>query len=218
MFVGHYATAVAAKGIDRRLPLWALFVAVQVLDVAWGSFILTGVEHVRIIPGFTESNSLDLYDMPWSHSLAAAACWAIAAGIVWTALRARGPEIGPPLILALAVFSHWPLDWLVHPPDLQVYPGGADRYGLGLWNHFAVEVAVEAAMFVAATVIYFRATRARTGAGHWAVPALGVLLMAGQLSQKLGPPPPSPAAMGATALVGFALFAGLAAWADRKRA
>jgi hypothetical protein len=217
MFVGHYATAVATKALDRRLPLWALFLAVQLLDVAWGALVVAGVEHVRIVPGFTESNALDLYDFPWSHSLAAAAAWALGAGILWTALRARGPEIGPPILIALAVFAHWGLDWLVHPPDLRLYPGGADAYGLGLWNHFAVETGIEAAMYVVATALYFRATRPRTGAGRWAVPALGVLLMGAQLSQKFGPPPPSALAIGATALAGFALFAALAAWAERKR-
>jgi hypothetical protein len=33
MFVGHYGVSFAAKSVDRRVPLWVLFVAVQLLDV-----------------------------------------------------------------------------------------------------------------------------------------------------------------------------------------
>ena len=56
------------------------FVAVQAVDVLWAVFILGGVEHARIVPGFTESNALDLYDMPYTHSLIATFVWALLAG------------------------------------------------------------------------------------------------------------------------------------------
>lgn len=46
-----------------------LFVAALAVDAIWGVFVLTGVEHARMVPGFTSSNSLDLYDMPYSHGL-----------------------------------------------------------------------------------------------------------------------------------------------------
>jgi hypothetical protein len=32
MFVGHYSVAFAAKSEKNRIPLWVLFVAVQLLD------------------------------------------------------------------------------------------------------------------------------------------------------------------------------------------
>jgi hypothetical protein len=212
MFLGHYATAVAVKAADRRLPLGALFIAVQLLDVAWAALITAGVEKVRIVPGFTESNPLDLYYYPYSHSLAAAGAWALGAGLLWMITRRPGPA----LLVGLAVFTHWPLDWLVHTPDLPLYDD-AGKVGLGLWNHFAVAVAIEIAMYVLATVYYFRVTRAQTPTGRWLVPVIGALLLGVQLSQKISPPPPSIAAMGATILGGFLLFAGLAHWADRKR-
>jgi hypothetical protein len=31
------------------IPLWALFIATQAVDVLWGVFVLTGVEHARIV-------------------------------------------------------------------------------------------------------------------------------------------------------------------------
>jgi len=41
------------------------------------------------------------------------------------------------------VVSHWVLDWVSHVPDMPLYPGGAWRVGLGLWNWPAVTIGVE---------------------------------------------------------------------------
>ncbi len=60
MFVGHYGVSFAAKRGDRSIPLWTLFVAVQLLDVFWSLFVFFGVEKVRIVPGITASNPFDL--------------------------------------------------------------------------------------------------------------------------------------------------------------
>lgn len=48
MFVGHYSVSFAAKRVAPSLPLWVLFLAVQLLDVAWSVLVLAGVEKVRI--------------------------------------------------------------------------------------------------------------------------------------------------------------------------
>lgn len=61
MFVGHYGVSYAAKKLEPQLPLWLLFIAVHWLDVVWAPLILLGVEKVRIVPGFTATNPLDLY-------------------------------------------------------------------------------------------------------------------------------------------------------------
>jgi hypothetical protein len=67
MFVGHYGPALAAKALKQSIPLWTLFLAVQLLDVFWSIFVLLGIEKVRIVPGITATNPLDLYYMP-SHT------------------------------------------------------------------------------------------------------------------------------------------------------
>ncbi len=72
MFVGHYGVSFAAKRGEKTIPLWTLFIAVHLLDVFWGAFVLLGIEKVRIVPGITASNPLDLYYMPYTHSLVAA--------------------------------------------------------------------------------------------------------------------------------------------------
>jgi hypothetical protein len=68
MFVGHYGASFAAKKADDSIPLWVLFLAVQLLDVVWAPLVLLGIEKVRIVPGFTATNPLDLYYMPYTAS------------------------------------------------------------------------------------------------------------------------------------------------------
>src|SRR6266550_3171169 len=69
MFVGHYGVAFAVKTPRNKIPLWVLFVAVQLLDFLWAPFVLLGIEKVRFVPGITATNALDLYYMPYTHSL-----------------------------------------------------------------------------------------------------------------------------------------------------
>ena len=60
MFVGHYGPSFAGKAIEKSIPLWVLFLAVQLLDVFWSILVLLGIEKVRIVPGITKTNPLDL--------------------------------------------------------------------------------------------------------------------------------------------------------------
>lgn len=159
MFVGHYGPALAGKTIAKSVPLWAFFLAVQFVDVLWGIFIANGIEHVRIVPGFTEANPLDLYDMPITHSLPGALGWSVLAGLAWMVLAPRQKRAGA-LAIGLAVFSHWLLDLVVHVPDLELWPGGM-RVGFGLWNNYPVALAVEFGVLLGGFVLYLRMTEAK---------------------------------------------------------
>jgi hypothetical protein len=53
MFVGHYGPALVGAAAKKTIPLWVLFLAVQLLDVFWSIFVLLGIEKVRIVPGIT---------------------------------------------------------------------------------------------------------------------------------------------------------------------
>ena len=79
MFIGRCGPTFAIKAIRPEIPLSLLFIAVQLVDVAWAVLVLLGMEKVRIVPGITASNPLDLYYMPYTHSLVAAVLWAMAA-------------------------------------------------------------------------------------------------------------------------------------------
>ena len=52
MFVGHYNVALAAKTEHNKIPLWVLFVAVQLLDYIWATLVLLGIEKLRVITIF----------------------------------------------------------------------------------------------------------------------------------------------------------------------
>src|SRR6267142_6892800 len=132
MFVGHYGVSFAAKKAEPGVPLWVLFIAVQLLDVLWAPFVLLGIEKVRIVPGITASNPLDLYYMPYTHSLVAALAWSLIGLIVYKAFS-RHDGWAAAAIVGAAVFSHWVLDLIVHRPDLPLYDNTM-KIGLGLWN------------------------------------------------------------------------------------
>jgi len=217
MFVGHYAVSCAGKSLARSVPLWHLFIAVQFLDILWALFVLTGVEHVRIVPGITAASPLDLYHIPYTHSLVGALFWAVACGVAYHAWRGRqaGPRAG--LVVGAAVFSHWLLDLLVHRPDLPLV-GDRFKVGLGLWNYPAVALALEAAVLVGGLLLYLRATRpaARSGVFPFLLFGAGLVLM--QALSFFGPPPGSPSALAGTGLVAYGVLAGVAARLERKQA
>jgi hypothetical protein len=213
MFVGHYGPSFLAKRADQTVPLWVLFLAVQLLDVLWGVFVLLGIEKVRIVPGFTETNALDLYFMPYTHSLPGALGWAVVAGVAY-ALVARAPRGG--LLVGAAVFSHWPLDLIVHRPDLALWDDAA-KVGLSLWDHRLLTLGLESALVLGCLAGYMMRSRALTRAARYAIPVFVCVALAAQAGMAFGPPPSSPAAMAVTALVAYAALAGVIAWLETSR-
>src|SRR5467141_1601468 len=193
MFVGHYGVSFAAKKADPAIPLWVLFIAVQLLDVLWAPFVLLGIEKVRIVPGITASNPLDLYYMPYTHSLLAALLWSLAGYVAYRSIRGFGASRRAALLVAAAVFSHWVLDLIVHRPDLPLYDDTL-KMGLGLWNYPAVAFLLEAALFLGGVWIYFQSTTPVTKAGRYAAIVFGVALCLFQAAVFFGPPAPSPQA------------------------
>ena len=208
MFVGHYGVSFAVKRADPRIPLWVLFIAVQLVDVFWSIFVLAGIEKVRIVPGFTASNPLDLYYMPYTHSLAGALGWSVAAFLVYR-FFARGDNRAATWI-AIAVFSHWLLDLLVHRPDLSLYDDTM-KMGFGLWDYPMIELPLEAAVLFGGIWLYVRTAPSKR-APMW---IFGAVLLAVQLYTFFGPLPTSAAGAAWSALAGYAVFATVAARLER---
>src|SRR5574338_1301167 len=140
MFVGHYAAAFAAKAVEPKAPMWTLAAGCQLIDIGWSSFIMAGIEHARVDPALPGS-TLVLYDMPWTHSLAAAVAWSVAAALL-VKLLLRLPNLAS-LIVGLTVFSHWLLDLWVHRPDLELWPGSGEKVGFAFWDMPVPEQATE---------------------------------------------------------------------------
>jgi hypothetical protein len=206
MFVGHYGVSFAARRVAPSIPLWVLFIAVQLLDVIWAPFILLGIEKMRIVPGITASNPFDLYYMPYTHSLLAALLWSAGAFLAYRLFARRGTAGKAALVVALAVLSHWILDFLVHRPDLPLYDDTA-KVGLGLWNIPAVAFGLEAALLFGGMWLYFG-----TGlVSRLRMVLFGLVMLAIQAYVFFGPPPVSAEAAAWTALAAYAVFAAVVA-------
>jgi len=209
LFVGHYSASFAGRAAEKRLPLWLLFLAVQWIDVMWSIFVLLGIEKVRIVPHFTASNDLDLYYMPYTHSLLGVLCWsALAYAFCQLVPRLRGARTG--LIVAGAVFSHWVLDLIVHRRDLALYDS-VGKMGFGLWDYRALAFALEmAVLFGGVALLYQNWTHKAWLAGF------AIFLAAVQVfGTFFFPPPVSDHAMAMTAFGLYAVLTLLAWWVER---
>lgn len=213
MFIGHFAPALVAATRPRAAGLGTLFVAAQLVDIGFAALLIPGIEAMRIVPGITAMNPMDLYHMPYTHSLLGALLWgAILGALAWIATRRRAAAIGA----ALVVVSHWLLDLLVHIPDLTLF-GAPPKLGLGLWNHPLIEMPLEIALTGGALLYY--AARTRAPSGHKRLWVLVALLALVQAIDWFGPKDPAYSlAIPATMLFAYALLASTAWWAGRDRA
>ena len=154
MFIGHFAPALAAATHKDAPSLPILFIGAQLVDWAFFGLLLTGTEKMRVSPGISVMNPMDLYHMPYTHSLLGSAVFgALFAALIWIASRNRTAA----LIGFVVVVSHWLLDLLVHVPDLTI-TGQPPKLGLGLWNYPMIEMPLEIAITISALWLYARAT------------------------------------------------------------
>jgi hypothetical protein len=215
MFIGHYGVSFAAKAAKPALPLWLLFVAVQLVDVFWAIFVLLGIEKVRIVPGITATNPLDLYYMPYTHGLVTSLIWALAAMVIVRAMPGMR-RWGSAAVVGIAVFSHWLLDLAVHRHDLPLY-GNAHKVGLGLWNYPVIAFALELLLLGGGMYLYARKTRAISRRGVYGLVLFAVLMAGVQVMVFFGSPPKSDTEVAVSALVFYFLFAAMAWWLERGR-
>ncbi|HEX9069659.1 MAG TPA: hypothetical protein VF807_12885 [Ktedonobacterales bacterium] len=173
MFSGHFGVAAGIKAIDvltgrapraeteaRRpdVPLWALMLSTQLLDVFFALLLIPKVESFGGATGYGQGWIHAYY----SHSLVGALLIALAAGAL--ASRWWGRHGG--LLVGGTVFSHWLLDLIVHRPDLPLLPGNLGNLpflGFGLWNAPAISIALEATLVVGGAALYLASAIARTG-------------------------------------------------------
>ena len=211
MFIGHFAPAFAAGATSPESPrLGTLFVAAQLVDWALFLLLMLGIEDMRIVPGITAMNPLDLHHMPYTHSLVGSAFFAIGfAAIVWLTTRDRSVS----LLAGLVVLSHWSLDLLVHRPDLTI-AGSPPKYGVGLWNYPAIEMPLELLLTFGALAVFLARTRGP------ALPAvvLGAVLLLVQAINWFGPEPEAVTpALSYTAFFAYGLTTLTAWWLGRTR-
>jgi hypothetical protein len=174
--------------------------------------VLVGSESVVIPPDFARTHQ-PAFDFPYSHGLLAGLIWAATFATACARLadmRWRGC-----VLIAAAVFSHWLLDALVHRAELPLGFRGSPSVGLGLWQHMAVALAVEAAV-VASGLWLFMSGRSLSRARMLSLAALTLVVLVFTVAgMTVAPPPPSARAMAVSSLVVLAIVCALFCWLGR---
>lgn len=220
MFVGHYAAALVLRPLKKSPSLPVLFAGVQLMDILFFSFVLTGTEAFRLTPGITAMNPLDLYNMPFSHGLGGVLIQSVAFGLLIAALMGDGQRVVGGTVAGMAVFSHWILDTITHRPDMMLF-SEIDKIGAGLWNYPLAAMLVETLVIASAFVLFVAATRPRDGSGKTALIVLALGMIALQCVNWFGPAPnpltTSLDFVAAQGLLAYAILIGLAFWAEQSR-
>jgi|GWRWMinimDraft_5_1066013.scaffolds.fasta_scaffold04833_2 hypothetical protein len=204
MFIGHWAPAILAATHKDAPSLPVLFIAAQLVDWAFFLFLMFGIEAMRVTPGISAMNPMDLYHMPYTHSLLGSTLWATGFGTLVFAARRNKTEA---VIAALVVLSHWFLDLLVHVPDLTIV-GTPPKLGLGLWNYPSIEVPFELMLAFGALWYFNRRAKPKTAP----IIALATIMLALQAVNWFGPVEPE-VTLGTSLLAFFAFgIVTLAAW------
>ncbi len=216
MFVGHYAAALALKKIEKRASLGVLFLAVQFVDILFFPLVLLGIERLNIVENFTQSTHFELEYMPFTHSLLASILWAGAAYGLFRWVIVKKNSVA--LVVALAVFSHWLFDLVVHTPDLPLWSDASFKLGFGLWNSATATYALEAIILLSALWLYLRSTSASTTLGKYGMTIFAILLLLVNVVNIFGPlQGDSKLVLAITALTSYFLFAAVAFWLDTRR-
>ena len=216
MFVGHYSVAFAVKTEENKIPLWVLFVAVQLLDFLWAPFVLLGIEKVRIVPGITATSPLDLYYMPYTHSLVGALVWSGVTFFIYKLVAGARASNAAALVVAIAVFSHWILDLIVHRPDLAIYDDTL-KVGFGLWNYRAIEFGLEIGLLVIGMIIYLKRNSAVARKAAVIIFVLVLILIQAGNTFTGRRPISSDRVFAITALIFYTVFAGVAFFLEKRR-
>jgi hypothetical protein len=216
MFVGHYAASLALKKFEKRASLGVLFLAVQFIDILFFPFVLLGLERMNIVENFTQSTHFELVYMPYTHSLVGSLFWAgIAYALFrWVIVKKNSVAV----VVALAVFSHWLLDLIVHTPDLPLWSNTSPKLGFGLWNNAIATYVLEAILLITALWYYLRSTSAISAIGKYGMGVFVVFLLLVNVMNIFGPlGDDSKLVLAISALTAYFLFAAMAFWLDTKR-
>lgn len=213
MFIGHFGLGLAAKKIDSKPSLGTMFLASQFIDLLWPTFLLLGIETVKIEPGNTAFTPLNFIFYPFSHGLLSVIIWAILFGGVYYFFK---KNIKSSIILGALVISHWILDLFTHIPDLPILPWDEFKVGFGLWNSVLLTVIIEGFIFAAGSYLYLISTKAENKKGSIGLWSLLGFLIIIYISNLAGSPPPDQMAI---AIVGQSqwLLIIWAYWIDRNR-
>lgn len=216
MFVGHYAPALALKAVKNGPGLAASFLAVQAIDIGFFMLVYLDIEELRPNPDLLGMRKIDLFYMPYTHSLAACLVWALALGALAYAFSPKGRRAIVGAIIALLVFSHWLLDLLVHRPDLALV-GNHSKIGFGLWNYPEIAMPLEIGLLLICFAIYLTSSKPRTAIGRITPFVVLAALFALQYIDWFMPVSDDKMQFTVLALLAYFTIGALGFWLDRTR-
>jgi len=188
MFAGHFGLAAGVRAKAPEVPLWALIVGTQLLDIAFVPMLLTGAETMDQSRGTGYGEAIIHAD--YTHSLLGALALAFIAG--WLGKRLWGKRAG--VILGTVVFSHWVLDLIVHRADMPLLPGNWGNLpllGFGVWKYEWLSIGVELLLLVVGFAMYagsiLRKSQGKSrSAGYVSAAVMGVLLILSLITDVTG--------------------------------
>lgn len=213
MFVGHYGVALAAKRYAPELPLGHLFIATQLLDIAFATLLLAGVERVRLHPDVPGPSGVELTFVPFSHGLAGVLVLGTAAAVLVALPQLRVVRVES-FVVAGVVASHYILDIVVHRGELPLITHRAE---IGIGVPVAAAVAVESLLVLSGLWIYLRSTSPRSALGRVGVPIMAAILIACNAFVATMPPPGGTVGLALSNLAAYATLAGAAYWLEPHR-
>ena len=218
MFAGHYGIAFALKRAEPRVSLGTLFLAVQLVDILWGGTLLLGWEHARVVPGYLAASPMEFLDYPITHSLLAGLAWGAAMALVYYSLPTTNVSHHgrAAAIVGLAVFSHWPLDVVVHGPDLPLAGNASTKLGLGLWRSVPLTIGVELVIVAIGVALYVTRHSRKHPVRLVRLAITLAVLLAVYLASFLGTPPTDMRLIAIGALALGLVMAALGWWTDRS--
>lgn len=187
MFAGHFGLAAGVRARVPELPLWALMLGTQLLDVAFVPLFLSGIETIDDMHGSGYGQGIIHAD--YTHSLVGALLISIIAGLA--AKRFWGSRAS--LIMTGVVFSHWVLDLIVHRADMPLLPGNWGHFpllGLGVWKFETLSIGLELLILLIGFAMYvyssfLRAGKENRGSAIWSSAVLGIALVCSLLTDVM---------------------------------
>lgn len=127
MFAAHLAAGLTLKAAQSKAPGWAVLLGAFLPDLFWIGFAGGGIE---------PSNDGAFFD-GWSHS---AASIVVQAALFGLCFRRRGRAVM--VAAGSAVLSHLPIDALIHPNPLELWPHAPLVLGHPSWHWGQAELAL----------------------------------------------------------------------------
>jgi len=139
--INHAATGLIIKKIYPDVPMAAILVSVQLIEILWVVLNFLSIEKTTTENRVQSVSDVHLEYMPFSHSVVSTAVLAAGAWILF-ALGFKALDVG--IAVALGICSHLVLDLISHARDIVIAPFLVSRkFGLGLYEKPAVAFVFE---------------------------------------------------------------------------